>query len=441
MKHIFGDYAYGGGPRAGCWWDETCTLPERPALTGTRKCDVAIIGGGFTGISAALHLAEGGARVIVLEAEHVGWGASGRNGGFCCLGGSKASDAYIDRHFGREARLEWHRAEKTAVELVDALTRRFGIDVDRHSNGETMLAHRMRDMAEFESTARAIEENYGVTAEVHTRRDLEGLGMAGPFKGALSTPIGFGLNPRKYIAGLAAAAEAQGAQICDRSPVARIETTAGGFRLHSGAAQVEASQVVVATNGYSSEDLPGWLAGRYIPAQSTVLVTRPLEEAELQAAGWTSDQMAFDTRTLLHYFRLMPDRRFLFGMRGGLRTGAGAETAARAAVLRDFRAMFPAWSHVETPHSWSGFVGLARDMMPFVGEVPGTPGLWAGLCYHGNGVAMASFSGALLAKLVGGAEPDLYPAPMRKPLSRFPLGRARRIIMPAAYVGFALSDL
>ena len=137
----------------------------------------------------------------------------------------------------------------------------------------------------------------------------------------------------------------------------------------------------------------------------------------------------------------MPDNRMLFGVRGGLLSTPGSEARALRRARADFEAMFPVWRHVETPHGWSGMVCIARNRMPFVGEVPGQSGIFAGLCYHGNGVAMASYSGALLAELVQGKTPrHPYPAPMRAPLAKFELGRFRRAVMPFAYAGFALSD-
>jgi len=177
-----------------------------------------------------------------------------------------------------------------------------------------------------------------------------------------------------------------------------------------------------------------------MPAQSTVLVTRPLLETELHAQGWTTDQMAFDTRNLLHYFRLMPDKRFLFGMRGGLFASSNAEARASAAVLRDFRKMFPEWHNVEVHNIWSGMVCLARNLTPFVGHIPGSKGALAGFAYHGNGVAMGTFSGKILADLALGNTPDLYPEVLRAVPGRFPLGRVRRALMPPIYGLLKLAD-
>jgi glycine/D-amino acid oxidase-like deaminating enzyme len=184
------------------------------------------------------------------------------------------------------------------------------------------------------------------------------------------------------------------------------------------------------------------MAGRYMPAQSNVLVTRPLTQTELDAAGWTSRQMAYDTRNLLHYFRLMPDNRFLFGMRGGLVASPRAEAAITARARRHFEAMFPAWRDVETPHSWSGMVCFSANLVPYCGPIPDLPGAFAGFAFHGNGVAMGSYTGALLADLVQGKQTRfLHPAVMQAHAPRFPLGRFRRALLPAGYALAGLRDL
>ena len=441
MKRIYADFAYSEAPRAGCWWDQTHGAPERPALQGAAQADVVIIGGGFTGLNAALHLTQAGVGATVLEAERVGFGASGRNGGFCCLGGGMLDDAALDRKSGRAERLGWRQAEVAAIRQVEDFIAARGINVDRHSRGETQLAHRPRDFEEMRGRLAYYAENYGVTARLTEKADLAAEGLNAGFEGAITVPIGFGLNPRKYVTALAQAAEEAGAAICHNSPATGVTGRKGAFEVTTPRGCIRAERVIIATNGYSSEDLPTWLAARYMPTQSSVIVTRPMTEAELAAQGWTSQQACYDSRHLLHYFRLMPDNRMLFGVRGGLMSNPNSERRALARARADFEAMFPAWRHVETPHGWSGMVCIARNRMPFVGQVPDQPGIFAGLCYHGNGVAMASYSGAILADLVRGITPERpYPAPMRAPLARFELGRFRRAVMPFAYAGFALSD-
>lgn len=439
MRRIFPEHAYSDARIADCYWSEAVSdeALKRPALAGAVKADVAIVGAGFTGLSAALTLARKGVSVAVLEARFPGWGATGRNGGFCCLGGAKASDTLLDRQYGKPARLAYRMAEAAAVHHVAETLASYKIEAEVHSKGETRLAHRSR--INFESDIRAIEENYGVTPTVHSKAELPALGMVGPFHSALTTPIGFALNPRKYLAGLLGAAEDAGVQVFGHSPVSSISRTMR-YTLTTQHGSVKADQLIIATNGYASEDIPGWMAARYLPAQSSVIVTRELTDAEI-ANGWNSDQAAYDSRTLLHYFRLMPNRRFLFGMRGGLMSSNASEARNRRQIRAHFEAMFPAWAEIETPYYWSGMVCLSAGLTPFAGPIPEMPGAYAGFAYHGNGVAMGSYSGALLAEQILGTNKLETPKLMLQPPKRFPLGRTRRALMFGAYACAAFTDL
>ena len=430
MKRIYEAAAY--APPAACWWDSTEPPPDWPVCTADMACDVAVIGGGFTGLSAALHLAEAGADVALFEAETPGFGASGRNGGFCCLGGAKASRNQLVRAFGTTGLAEWNATEKAAIATVDGLIDRFALRVDRHSNGETLLAHSPRAWDTLRRDADTTAAAYGVTPRVTPRPELATAGLNGPFHGALTVPLGFALNPRKFLNGLARAAQDAGARLYSQSPVRGIGGADGVWRLRMVRGTVTARQIVLATNGYSSEDVPRWLRGRYLPVQSSVLVTRPLTEAEQQAQGWTSSQMAYDTRFLLHYFRKMPDNRFLFGMRGGLRATPRADARTLDQLHRDFRAMFPAWGNVAVTHRWQGLVCLMPGLTPFCGEVPGMPGVYAGMGFHGNGVAMGTHTGRLLADLVQGHGQSI-PRVIRPVPRRMPLGRYRRALLWPAY--------
>jgi glycine/D-amino acid oxidase-like deaminating enzyme len=430
VNRIWEPRAYADAPRAQCAW---ALDTDWPALESDAETEVAVIGGGYTGLSAALHLASAGVSVTVLEAKAPGWGASGRNGGFCCLGGAKAPDAVLARRFGRAEADLWFEAQKRAIALVAGLIEAHGIEAHVHSDGEVVLAHRPRVYRGFGAEATWLEAR-GVRAEVLPTEALAERGLtARGILGGLHVKAGFGLDPGAYAAGLARAAATAGADIRARSPVTAIRAEAGRYRLGTPGGTLRARRLLIATNGYSSEDLPPWLAGRTLPLQSSVIVTRPLSAAERAAQGWTSDLMAYDSRELLHYFRLMPDGRFLFGMRGGYRATAGAEARIARKIRADFAAMFPAWAGVEIAHEWSGLVNLSRGLTPYVGPVPGMDNAWIAMAYHGNGVAMASYSGALIASLIRGETPALpYPSVMQAPLGRFPLGRHRRALFFAA---------
>ncbi len=439
MKRIYEDAAY--APLKGCWWSDTVPNLDWPVLTGDKRTDVAIIGGGFTGLSAALHLAQDGVDVTVLEAETPAFGASGRNGGFCCLGGAMAPRKHLLRVFGPEGLAEWRNAELAAVNTVGDLVDAHSMDVDRHSDGETVLAHSPKAMAALRALQTEITADYGLSPKLYEQSELASQGLSGPFHGAMTNPVGFALNPQKYHRGLAQAATKAGATLHAHTAVHGLGRSKGVWRLRTHQGTVTADQVIIATNGYSSESVPQWLRARYLPVQSSVLVTRPLTQTELETQGWTSDQMAYDSRMLLHYFRKLPDNRFLFGARGGLRATPSAEAKTMRALVADFHAMFPAWRDVDITHRWQGLVCLMPDLTPFCGPVPKQPGVFAGLGYHGNGVAMSSYTGVILADLAQGRSPRVpHPIVMRKIPKRMALGRYRRLALGLTYAIASLVD-
>ncbi len=442
MRRIYEPYAYGDGPIANSYWTRTVEAPDWPRLEGTASAEIAVIGGGYTGLTAALHLAEAGADVILLDAQSPGWGASGRNGGFCCLGGTAlgATDL-LKRHGEADTRL-YYDAEREAVALVAETLARLGIEADTHSRGETMLAHSPAAIPDLKATARHMRAYHGATCEILSREELAANGMASPeFHGAVTTPIGFALNPLKYALGLARAAQAAGARIYGRSPAGSITRQNDIWRIASDAGQVQTKRLIFATNGYSADDVPPWLAARYLPLQSNIIVTRPLSEAERAAQGWTTRQMSFDSRQLLHYFRLLPDNRMLFGMRGAIRSTPKALGEIRARTRADFDRFFPAWKGVETEHFQSGFVSLARDRTPFAGPIPEMENAFGAFNYHGNGVAMGSHAGAILADLALG-RPLSRPWPdfATRPPRRFPFGRFRRALLRPVLAARARRD-
>ena len=439
MDRLYEPSAY--APPEGRFWART-PAPDWTPLEGDVQTEVAIVGGGYTGVSTALHLSEAGVATTLLEADSAGFGASGRNGGFCCLGGAKATDAMLRRRHGEEGLRDWQRTERAAVETVAQILETHGIDADTHSRGETQLAHSPKAARALRAAMPEIRAAYGIEPDLIERDALRQAGLGGPFHGALTIPIGFALDPARYHAGLSRAARDAGATLHARSPVTALTRVNGHWRLETPRGAVTAKRVVMATNGYGSEDVPDWLRGRTLPVLSNVIVTRPLTAAEREAQGWTSRQMAFDTRQLLHYFRLLPDDRFLFGMRGGLSARPGETRATARRIRRDFNAMFPAWRDVEIEHDWSGLVCLTRTLTPFVGPVPDMPGVFAGFGYHGNGVAMATHAGRILAALVRGERPDAaYPDAIRTPPPRFPLGRFRRTLLRPAYLMAEAFDL
>lgn len=427
----------------GSYWEVSVPQPRQDRkLHGNALFDVAVIGAGFAGLSAALRLAEMGISVCVLEAEHVGFGASGRNGGFCCLGGTKLDARQLVNRFGLEEARKFLAFQVAGINLVAQRLDSWGVDADRHSKGEMLLAHRAKDVADLKSEAEFLKANFGIRTRFLSREELFEQGYGGPsFHGGLHVPYGFALNPMAYVQALADRLRRAGGKIFGKTPVGSIDRDTDRWRLETKNGFVRAKKVVLAGNGYSDETVPAWLHGRTMPVMSSIQVTRPLSETELAEQGWTSDTMAADTRILLHYFRLLPDKRFLFGTRGGINEDASSIQAMQKRARADFETMFPSWANVRSEFSWHGHICIARTLTPFVGEVPGLDGVYAAMGWHGSGVAMASISGEKLAGLISGKlrQEDL-PAALQRPFTRFPIPALRKLYLQGAYWLYGLKD-
>ncbi len=428
---------------AGSYWEASVEAPRLDRqLMGNALFDVAVIGGGFAGLSAALKLAQAGVSVCVLEAEHVGYGASGRNGGFCCLGGTMLDGRQLIKRFGLEEARRFVAYQVAGINLVARRINDWGIDADCHSRGEIYLAHRPKDLVALKDDAAFLKESFGIKARILEKQNLQAEGYGGPgFHGGLHIPYGFALNPMKYVLALGDQVRKAGGMIFGKSPVTEFAPDGESWRLETEHGFVRAKKVVLAGNGYMRETVPKWIQGRTLPVMSSIQVTRPLSDDELAAQGWTADTMAADTRILLHYFRLLPDRRFLFGTRGGIFENASSLSAMQARARQDLEAMFPAWAHVETDFSWHGNVCLTRTLTPFVGAVPEMKGVYAAMGWHGSGIAMASLSGEKIAGLIVGAlTPEDIPAPIRIPFRKFPLPAFRKLYLQGAYWLYGLRD-
>lgn len=446
MRHIYHSAAFDPSIPVDSHWAATAPplAVEAPPLSGDESCDVAVIGAGYTGMSAALHLArDHGIDVRVLERAVPGWGASGRNGGFCCLGGTKAPYSTLVRRYGTDEARRFARTQLEAIDLVRELSESEGFDVEASGEGDIQVAHDKRHVDELQSDRDFMRDVYGLECRFYPREELRQAGLVmAEAQAALHMPLGFGLHPLKYSRGLAAATVARGARIHGKSPVESWQKADGWHLLSTPGGTLRARKVIVATNGYTPEDLHPDLGGRVLPALSNIITTRPLSEAEREAQGWTTFTMAYDTRALLHYFRLLPDGRFLLGSRGGLSASPGSVTRMKTDMIKRLARMFPAWGDVEISHFWRGFVCLAADLVPHVARLPDDATVIHALAYHGNGVSMGTWSGRAAAGLATGNVPDkeIVPDVMGQPLPRFPLPGLRPLYLRGAYMAYWVKD-
>jgi len=441
MKHLYGPFPDRVSGPLGNYWAETAPeIPACPTLSGDHQVDVAIIGAGFTGLSAAYHLRAAGDRSVhVLEAGAPGNGASGRNGGFACTGATRLNAVELGRRFGIATARQLFELECDAMNLVREIAHREGFSIDETGEGELEIAHSATRVGALKAEGRFLNDNFGSKTKFLDNDALTRAGLSCSLdSGGLLHDVGYGLHPMKYVGGLLNAVRACGAVVYGSSPVVAWERHGAAHRLVTPGGSLLADQVIVATNGYTTDDLLPALAGRYLPALSCIMVTRPLTVAERERQGWTSNVMAFDTRTLLHYFRKLPDGRMLFGGRGGISLAAAERSRVRRNLRRAFEHIFPAWRDVEDTHFWQGFVCIARDAVPHICELE--PGVLAGLAYHGNGIAMSTWTGRALADLTMDRSTDAIPDMMRSIPPRFPMARLRRHYFRLPYLGYGIRD-
>ena len=398
------------------FWMQTVTIPPvdhaRPL---PEKVDVAVIGGGFTGLAAARALAKRGANVAVLEAETAGWGASSRNGGMV-LTGLKLGVSELITHYGREAARRLFGASVASIDCVEQIVKEEGIDCDFSRSGHLDAAYKPAHFKHFAHAAEVMAREFNHPVRVVPKSELRSEIGSDYYHGGLVDEASAGVNPARYVAGLARAAEKAGAALFERTPVEHIARDGARFQVSTARGKVQAHDVFVATSGYTGRATPR-LRRRVIPIGSYIITTEPLSE-DLARDVSPRNRMIFDSKNFLYYFRLTPDRRMLFGGRAAFFPETPTTVRDSAGILR--RAMlsvYPQLQDVMVEYVWGGTLDFAFDRMPHAGKMDG---LFFALGYAGHGVAMATYLGTKMAEVIAG-RPDENPF-AGLPFPRAPLG-------------------
>jgi glycine/D-amino acid oxidase-like deaminating enzyme len=395
------------------YWLETCgdDLTPRPALSGSVDVDVAILGAGYTGLWTAYYLLQQDPtlRVAIVEREIAGFGASGRNGGWCTSGFPTSMDTLAKR-WGRQTAIDMHRAMVEAVDEVGAVDARHGLGVGWHKGGTLMVARGPAQAPSIRSVADTFRR-FGFEDEVELldrQQTDERVRITGTV-GSVWLKETAVIHPGRLVRGLARVVEQLGATIYEQTPVTGF--TGGAYpALHTDRGHVRAKTVALCGEAYMSH-LPG-VGRQLIPVYSLITLTEPLSESDWAEIGWQNRECVDSCRYTVDYLSKTADGRILFGGRGapyhfGSRIDDSFDRHAEThEMLRNnVRSWFPRLKDVRFTHTWGGPLGWPRDHMPTFSYDLRT-NVASSRGYTGNGVATANLGGRTLADLILGGETD-----------------------------------
>ena len=369
--------------------------PHAP-LQGRRDAQVAIVGGGFAGLNTALSLAERGVRdIVLLEADELGFGASGRNGGFVFAGYSLGEQALLDR-LGAERARRLFRHTVDAVGLVRHRIGQYAIACDAVDHG-VIWANWFRDPGVLRTRQRVLAEHFGANWSWLPAHELEGLLHTHRYSDALFERDALHLHPLNYVIGLAAAATAQGVELHEHSRAQSLRRDTTGWQVRTATGEVRARHVVLACGGYLA-GLQRRVDRAVLPIATYVMVTEPLGERLAQAIE--TPAAVYDTRFAFDYYRALPDTRLLWG--GRISVHDRSPRAVTRLLRRDLARVYPQLADARIDYAWSGLMSYARHQMPQLGG--DGDGLWWAQAFGGHGLAPTAAAGELLAAAIAGGD-------------------------------------
>jgi glycine/D-amino acid oxidase-like deaminating enzyme len=375
------------------YWHTTVKMPDDANLTPIpENVDVAIIGGGYTGLSAARTLTKRGVKVVVLEAETIGWGASSRNGGMT-LTGLKVSMQSIIKNYGRELAKELFQYSLDSVDTVEQIVKEENIDCGFARTGHLLAANKPKHFDALKDEVNFMAKEFNHKVHLVSPSDMRSEVGTDIYHGALVDEVSAGLNPAQFAAGLAAAAERSGAQLCARARVIKLERRESRFFVETERGALTAKSVLVATSGYTGNFIKK-LQRKIIPIGSFIIATEKLS-SELAHELSPNNRMIFDYKHFLNYFRMW-DNRMIFGGRAAFSPENENTVSQSGEILRrEIIQVYPQLKDVKVEYVWGGTLDFAFDQMTHVGEMDG---IHYSLGYAGHGVAMGTHLGMKVAE-------------------------------------------
>jgi glycine/D-amino acid oxidase-like deaminating enzyme len=421
------------------WW-ETATPPQLESpMDLPESVEVAVIGGGFTGLSAARALAKRGVQVAVLEAETVGWGASSRNGGMV-LTGLKLPVPTLLRRYGKQAVERMYVASMESIDCVERIIREEKIDCNFSRCGHLEVAVKQAHFDLHEKSAALIKREFNHELRIISKSELRQEIGTDIYHGGLVDEKSAGLHPARYVAGLAYAAQRAGAGLFERTRVSSVEREAHTgprrFQVHTTRGTLTAREVLLASGAYTTDATPS-LRRKVIPIGSYIIATEPLSE-DLARELIPRNRMIYDSKHFLYYYRLTPDSRMLFGGRAAFFPASENTVRQSAEILRrGMIRVYPQLRGAKVEYVWGGTLDFTFDVMPHSGKIKD---LYFALGYAGHGVAAATWFGKKLAGILCGEPSDIPFDGIRFPNAPIGLRSGNTWALPLAGAYYKLLD-
>jgi glycine/D-amino acid oxidase-like deaminating enzyme len=422
------------------YWATTVASPTFAAAPELPDAvDVAVIGGGFCGLSAARTLAKRGVSVAVLEAETFGWGASSRNGGMV-LTGMKLPAPTLIRRYGIETVRKMYAASLETIDCVEQIVREEKIGCDFSRCGHLEVACKQAHFDGYEETAALTRREFHHGLRIIPKSELRAEIGSDIYFGGMLDEASAGLNPARYVAGLAAAAERAGASLFDHTRVTSVEPeTKNGarkFRLRTSRGTLTAREVILASGAYTTEATPA-LRKKIIPIGSYIIATEVLP-ADLARELSPRDRMIYDSKHFLYYYRLTPDNRMLFGGRAAFFPETENTVRQSAEILRrGMISVYPQLLDTKVEFVWGGTLDFTLDVMPHAGKIDG---MYFAAGFAGHGVAAATWFGAKLAGQICGEPNDIPFDGIKFPAAPFGLRSGNTWALPLAGAWYRILD-
>jgi glycine/D-amino acid oxidase-like deaminating enzyme len=423
------------------YWLETVTTPQVQAARDLpENVDVAIVGGGFCGLSAARALAKRGVITAVFEAETFGWGASCRNGGMV-LTGMKLPVPTMIKRYGRDAVRKMYATSIESIDLVEQIVREEKIDCNFSRCGHLEVACKQSHFDGYAESAALIQREFHHQRRIVSKNELRSEIGSDIYFGGMVDETSAGVNPARYVVGLAHAAQRAGACLHDHTRVEKVEAESQNgmrkFRVRTSKGVITAREVILASGAYTTEATPG-LRKKIIPIGSYIIATEVLP-ADLACELSPRNRMIYDSKHFLYYYRLTPDNRMLFGGRAAFFPENETTVRQSAEILRrGMIGVYPQLRDAKVEYLWGGTLDFTLDVMPHAGKIDD---MYFAAGFAGHGVAAATWFGAKLAGLVCGETDGIPFAAIPFPAAPLGLRSGHTWALPLAGLWYRILDV